>query len=640
MLAVAGSAAYLLVLNDSGKGAPAAPATEVVKNGDVRSTISGVGTLQPETSVNLGFGEGGRVKSVEVELGQTVAAGQILARLDDTLARANLASARTQLSSAQAKVTQLTEAHTPQELNKVAVASGTAKKAADGARRTAAKSRAAATAELKTLRTALTQARKAHQAAINRLTENRSNLETKTQRTAAEKTVRDSARANVESVRAQIVSLAATKEADRKKAEEEEAKERKKIAEEEQKERDKAAEEEKEYKGREATVITRNPEAGIVSAEAQIQQSLETAQGNLTDATAAYEKVRGEAETIRTSLPSLQDTVRSTAEAEATAKVALQAGVTTAAQSVRTANEAAEAAQLSLDNTLASGAAETQPTRGGEMAEALSAVSQAESNLISSEKKLEETVLRAPAAGQVSNLKLAVGDVVTGGQTSESKAGASTEGSSESSSSEGGASSSSGSSGSPSIVLTSANPKLFAVSLTQADAVKVKPGDHATLIIDALNQTVKGRLVSVTPLPAVKNGVVNYTATVAAEKLPPQVRIGMTAEVTVVAAESKNVPVLSPAALPASTGTVSVEVLKEGKKEPRTVELGLAGDEDVEIKKGLEVGDQVILPSQPEAGGPEEEFGGEEEGFGGEEGPGGEEGFGGEGPGGEGGFGE
>lgn len=619
-LVAAGAASYFLLIRGSDKSTSAAPATEVVKSGDVRSTVAGVGTLQPAKSVSLGFGEGGRVKSVEVHLGEKVEAGQVLARLDDTLAQASLGAARTQVSAAQAKVTQLIEGHTPAERDKVSVATRTAQHTADGARRTAAKARAVAADQVKTLRTALTQARKAHQVAVNRLAENRSKLQTKTERAASEKTIRDSARVGVEEARAQIVALAGTKEANRKKAEEEEAKERKKIEEEEKKEREKAADEEKEFKGREGsgTVITRNPETSTIAAEAAVQQSLETAQTHLTDATSSYEKFRGEMETIRTSLPSLRDTVRSTAETEATAKTALQSGVSTAAQSVRTANEAAETAQATLSNALASGAAEIQPTKSGELAEAMSAVSQAESTVITDEKKLEETVLRAPSAGRVSNLKLSVGDVVTGGQTSQVKAGASTEGSSESSgSSESGSTSSgtSSSSGSPSIVLNSPRLHLFAVSLTQADAVKVKAGDTATLTIDALSRTVKGRLVSITPLPAIKNGVVNYTATVATSDLPQKLRTGMTAEVTLLTAESHNVPVLSPAALPASTGTVKVQVLKGGKPEERTVQLGLVGDAAVEIKKGLAVGDRVILPTQPEAGG-EEEFGGEEEGFG------------------------
>ena len=43
----------------------------------------------------------------------------------------------------------------------------------------------------------------------------------------------------------------------------------------------------------------------------------------------------------------------------------------------------------------------------------------------------------------------------------------------------------------------------------------------------------------------------------------------------------------------------------------RTVHLGQAGDENVEIKSGLKPGEGVVLPSQGGFGG--EEFGGEEE---------------------------
>lgn len=624
-LVAAGVAAYLLLLRDEEKNAPAAPPTAVVRRGDVRATVAGVGTLQPEKSVSLGFGEGGRVKSVEVHLGQKVKAGQVLARLDDTLPRASLDAARSQVSAAEAKVDQLLEGHTPQELDKVGTEATVARRAITVARRTAAKARKVAAGEVKSLRTAVTQARNTHRVAVKRLAQNRSKLGKKKGRVATAKSVFLQAKATVEADRTQIVALAGTREANRKKAEEEEAKERRKLEEDEKKEREKAEEEGKEFRGKEASVIQRNPETGTSYAEAQAQSRLETAQSDLTEAQAAYEKFRSEVETLRTSSPDLRDTVRSSGETAATAKAALRTGTATAAQNVRTSKEAVETARSTLKTTLAAGAVEVQPPKSGEMAEAISAISQAESTVATSEKSLEETVLRAPAAGRVANLKLAVGDVVSGGQTSQAKAGSSTGGeggeggSSEGGSGEGEVSSAGGSSsGGPSIVLTSPQLKLFAVSLTQADAIKVHPGDNARLIIDALSRTVKGRLVSITPLPAVKNGVVNYTATVATADLPQKLRIGMTAEVTIVTANRKNVPVLPPSALPAGTGTVNLQVLNGGKREERVVRLGVSGDETVEVKKGLRPGEKVLLPGQPEAGGfEEEEFG--EAGFGEEE---------------------
>lgn len=610
VLALAGAgAAYFLLREETKSGAGAVPASEVVRKGDVRATVSGVGTLQPQKSVSLGFGAGGRVKSVEVHLGQKVRAGQVLARLDDRLPLAGLGAARSQVLAAEAKVAQLVEGHTPQERGKVAAETAAARRAAAGARRLAAKARAVAAGEVDALRSALGQAQRTHRVAVKRLAGNRSKLVAKQGRTATAKAQMETAKAMVATARAQVVAVAGTKEATRKKAEEEEQKERKRLEEEEKREREKAEAEEREFKGKEVTVIPRNPEAGLGSAEAQAQAQLESAQSELSEAQSTYERFRGETETLRTSLPELRDTARSSAETAATAGSALRSGQASSAQAVRTALDTAATASSAVGTAVAAGAAETQPTKAGELAEALAAVSQAEAAVASNRKGVEETVLRAPAAGRVANLKLAVGDVVSGGSTSQASAAAASASGAETSSGSGGseaeASASGGSTGSgsssggPSIALTSPRLRLFAVSLTQADAVKVKPGDEAKLLIDALGRKVEGRLVSVTPLPLVKNGVVNYTATVATTGLPQQLRVGMTAEVTLLTANRHDVPVLPRAALPVSTGTVSLQVLEHGKREQRQVQLGLAGDESIEVKKGLRPGDRVVLPGKP-----------------------------------------
>lgn len=621
LLALAGAAVWFFALRkEESGGSTAAPATEVVKRGDVRSTVAGVGTLQPKKSVSLGFGAAGRVTAVEVTLGQKVRAGQVLARLDDRLPRQALAAARAQAVAAEAKEAQLVEGHTAQERNKVATEGISSARAALAAKRSLAKARRVAEGEVANLRAALNHARETHRAARRRLSLNSSKLSKRTTQTAGAKSTAEAAKATAEAARAKSVALAGTKEATRRKAEEEEAAERKRIEEEEAKERKKAEEEErrereeaeaegrpfngKESRPKERSVIQRNPEAGLASAEAQATADSEIAQARLTEAQSAYERLRGEVDTLRTSLPELRETVRTSGEVVATATTALRSGKKTAAQTVRTAVEAAETAASTQRTTRAAGEAELQPAKAGEMAEALAAISQAQSNIAGDEKALQETVLRAPTAGRVANMKLAVGDVVSGGQTAQaSAASAGTSGgeggeagSSEGGSTEGGATSGGASANGPSVTLTSPHLRLFAVLLTQADAVKVKSGDTATLEIDALHRQVKGKLTSVTPLPQVKNGVVNYTATIATEDLPPQLRVGMTAEVTVLTANRQNVPVLPLSALPASAGTVKVQVLDGGHRQTRTVQLGLAGDQTVEVKKGLKPGDRVVLP--------------------------------------------
>src|SRR5512134_458288 len=51
---------------------------------DEFNTISANGIVAPRQQVNLSFGVGGFVEAVEVELGERVQAGQVLASLDTT----------------------------------------------------------------------------------------------------------------------------------------------------------------------------------------------------------------------------------------------------------------------------------------------------------------------------------------------------------------------------------------------------------------------------------------------------------------------------------------------------------------------------------------------------------------------------
>ncbi len=120
----------------------AAPATAQARRGNLLLTAAGVGTLLPAKEINLAFGIGGTVKAVAVQVGDRVAAGDVLAILDDTDLRlqvvqtgidlrqaelqlaaltkdasvAQIAAAQAALASAQADYDQTTAPPTAQEL--------------------------------------------------------------------------------------------------------------------------------------------------------------------------------------------------------------------------------------------------------------------------------------------------------------------------------------------------------------------------------------------------------------------------------------------------------------------------------------------------------------------------------------------
>jgi multidrug efflux pump subunit AcrA (membrane-fusion protein) len=70
-------------------------------------TLHGSGSVQPSGTVALGFPSGGRLASVDVRVGQHVARGQALARIDAAAARTAYANALSTLASARARVPQL-----------------------------------------------------------------------------------------------------------------------------------------------------------------------------------------------------------------------------------------------------------------------------------------------------------------------------------------------------------------------------------------------------------------------------------------------------------------------------------------------------------------------------------------------------
>ena len=83
--------------------------TSMVKRGVVQSTVSGSGSVQSASDLNLGFRTSGTVTHIYVNEGQEVAKGQLLATLDSQSAEVSLEQAKATLKSAEANLTKLEE---------------------------------------------------------------------------------------------------------------------------------------------------------------------------------------------------------------------------------------------------------------------------------------------------------------------------------------------------------------------------------------------------------------------------------------------------------------------------------------------------------------------------------------------------
>lgn len=78
--------------------------TDPVTRGDVSQTITANGTLRPLTVVNVGAQISGRIKALHADFNDKVTEGQLLAELDDSSLKAQLAQSEAELASAQAQL--------------------------------------------------------------------------------------------------------------------------------------------------------------------------------------------------------------------------------------------------------------------------------------------------------------------------------------------------------------------------------------------------------------------------------------------------------------------------------------------------------------------------------------------------------
>ncbi|GAA4620648.1 HlyD family efflux transporter periplasmic adaptor subunit [Actinoallomurus vinaceus] len=223
-------------------------------------------------------------------------------------------------------------------------------------------------------------------------------------------------------------------------------------------------------------------------------------------------------------------------------------------------------------------------------------------------RALAGTELRAPFSATVVALNGTVGGSSSGsGSSSSSSSGSQSSGSGSSGGPSGGgtggsssssstSSSSSSSSGSGFIEL--ADPKKLKVTgeFTEADAIKLKTGQRATVSFDALSGvTATGKVTQIDMSPTTSNNVVQYGATITLTKIPGSVRIGQTATVQVTTATAQNVLYVPTAAVRTAGGQSTVTVLQGGKPVIKPVQTGVKGTQGTEIKSGLNEGDQVQI---------------------------------------------
>jgi macrolide-specific efflux system membrane fusion protein len=148
--------------------------------------------------------------------------------------------------------------------------------------------------------------------------------------------------------------------------------------------------------------------------------------------------------------------------------------------------------------------------------------------------------------------------------------------------------------------------------VSEADVVHVKPGQKVFFtILGEPDNKYEATLRSIEPAPSSiaddddsttttssSDEAIYYNALFDVPNPGHKLRISMTAEVTIVLDEAKDVPLIPESALGAKDpkGAYTVRVLDaEGRAETRSVKVGLSDSVDIQVLDGLKEGDRVIL---------------------------------------------
>lgn len=269
---------------------------------------------------------------------------------------------------------------------------------------------------------------------------------------------------------------------------------------------------------------------------------------------------------------------------------------------------ASDQAKLSSDESASDGSSADVAQISADQA----AVTVAQASVTSAQAEVSGTTLKAPVAGMVTAVNVAVGDTVTGTAGSSSSSSKGSSSSSGSSSSGSGGSGSSGSSGlgsgsgtgSSSSSSTSSSSGAFEItgtsswttqiSVAAAQVKNIKKGDQVTLSTSE-NPSFFGTVSSIGLLPSTTSGAATYPVDVQVTGSPADLYDGVSVTADVIYKQISDAVAVPSLAVTQNNGTSTVTKLVNGKQVKQTITTGIQEGQYIQVTSGLKSGDQVVI---------------------------------------------
>ncbi|AFZ25567.1 RND family efflux transporter, MFP subunit [Cylindrospermum stagnale PCC 7417] len=213
-------------------------------------------------------------------------------------------------------------------------------------------------------------------------------------------------------------------------------------------------------------------------------------------------------------------------------------------------------------------------SRPEEIAQRLAAVRAAQAQLQAVQVKLEDTIIRAPFSGIVTQKYANIGAFVTPTTSASTSASAT----------------------SSSIVAVARGLEVLA-QVPEADIGRIKQGQEVEIVADAYpDQVFKGRVRLIAPEAVIEQGVTSFQVRVALDTGADKLRSGLNVDLTFLGDRISGALVVPTVAILTEQGKTGILVADENNKAQfRNVTVGAQIEDQTQILSGLKAGDRVFV---------------------------------------------
>lgn len=191
--------------------------------------------------------------------------------------------------------------------------------------------------------------------------------------------------------------------------------------------------------------------------------------------------------------------------------------------------------------------------------------------------QLSSPIITAPTSGAISNIGLVKGMVLIGsgnGSTTTDQTSASSQ---------------------RVAVIQNEDSPIISFNLTEIDVPKIKVGQKATVTLDSLPDiTFTGKVVTVDRIGTTSNNVTSYPAMIQLDTVSPAILPNMAASANIIIETKSDVLLVPSSAIQTQNGEATVRVLRNGKEEQVSVEVGLSSETQTEVISGVSLGEEII----------------------------------------------